>query len=299
MKITPLEIRQKTFEKNFRGYDTDEVTSFLATLAQEWEKLMDEKKDIQFKLDHSEKEAAKLKEVESSLYRTLKTAEDTGASIIEQATTAADQLLQEAQMDAEMLQNDAKQKSQNMIESAEQKAKQIIGDLKIDLQELVTNYEDLLNQRKQLLDHLKELANKTLDTIDGAEDKIKNIDLGAHISIIGKLENEQSVDNAVEKKFQQVQDEILAKKSGIEENKEIPDINISQDNGGQEQSFHKPIMDNEMVTNDHDEEEGKNEIDEDQSKLSQPKPTYVENKAEQSIQKPKSNQSGSFFDQFD
>ena len=28
MRITPLDIRQKTFEKNFRGYDKDEVNGF-------------------------------------------------------------------------------------------------------------------------------------------------------------------------------------------------------------------------------------------------------------------------------
>ena len=35
MKITPLEIRQKAFEKNFRGYNQDEVNAFLQTLSQE------------------------------------------------------------------------------------------------------------------------------------------------------------------------------------------------------------------------------------------------------------------------
>ena len=42
MKITPLDIRQKTFEKAFRGLDKDEVNAFLLTLSQHWEKMMDE-----------------------------------------------------------------------------------------------------------------------------------------------------------------------------------------------------------------------------------------------------------------
>ena len=42
MKITPLEIRQKTFEKNIRGFDKDEVNAFLISLSSEWEKLLDE-----------------------------------------------------------------------------------------------------------------------------------------------------------------------------------------------------------------------------------------------------------------
>ena len=41
MKITPLEIRQKSFEKVFRGYDKDEVAAFLQILGSEWEKSSD------------------------------------------------------------------------------------------------------------------------------------------------------------------------------------------------------------------------------------------------------------------
>ena len=46
MKITPLEIRQKAFEKNFRGYNQDEVNAFLQTLSQEWERVGDENKEL-------------------------------------------------------------------------------------------------------------------------------------------------------------------------------------------------------------------------------------------------------------
>ena len=51
MKITPIEIRQKTFEKHFRGYDKEEVNAFLLTLSQEWERLVDENKESRFRLE--------------------------------------------------------------------------------------------------------------------------------------------------------------------------------------------------------------------------------------------------------
>ena len=44
MKITPLEIRQKTFEKVFRGYEKDEVNAYLQSLSMEWERMLDENK---------------------------------------------------------------------------------------------------------------------------------------------------------------------------------------------------------------------------------------------------------------
>ncbi|HEX8348538.1 MAG TPA: DivIVA domain-containing protein, partial [Hymenobacter sp.] len=85
MKITALDIRQKTFEKAFRGLDKDEVQAFLLTLSQQWERMGDENRELRLKLEHATHEVSKMREVETSLYRTLKTAEDTGNSITEQA----------------------------------------------------------------------------------------------------------------------------------------------------------------------------------------------------------------------
>jgi cell division initiation protein len=56
----------------------------------EWERILDENKELRIKLESTEREVTKLREVESSLYKTLKTAEDTGANVIEQARMAAD-----------------------------------------------------------------------------------------------------------------------------------------------------------------------------------------------------------------
>ena len=57
MRITPFEIRQKTFEKNFRGYEKDEVNAFLLTLSQEWERISDENKELRIRLETTEREA--------------------------------------------------------------------------------------------------------------------------------------------------------------------------------------------------------------------------------------------------
>ena len=96
MKITPIEIRQKSFERTLRGYDKDEVNAFLQTLSQEWERTVDECKELRIKLEATEKEVGKLREVESSLFKTLKTAEDTGANTIEQANKTAELILRPA-----------------------------------------------------------------------------------------------------------------------------------------------------------------------------------------------------------
>lgn len=192
MKITALEIRKKTFEKNFRGYDKDEVDVFLKELSEEWEKLVAENEELQVKLELSNREANKLKEVEASLFRTLKTAEDTGASIIEEANDAAEHIEREAQENAQVMLNDAQTQSQNLIEFAEQKREQIISDLKSDASELVSGYEKLVHQRELILNNLKKLAEDIEDKINISNSDIKHVNIKAHLEMIETLNKSDS-----------------------------------------------------------------------------------------------------------
>lgn len=168
MRITPLEIRQKSFEKHFRGYDRDEVNAFLLTLSQEWERILDENKEWRIKLDATEKEVTKLREVESSLYKTLKTAEDTGANVIEQARTAADLHLKESQMKSDAIINEAKTKAKNTIEEAEARAREILTDMEDRLKLMVDKYKKLEASRDDLLSELRRLADDTLQRVERA-----------------------------------------------------------------------------------------------------------------------------------
>jgi len=177
MKITPLEIRQKTFEKAFRGLDKDEVQAFLVTLSQEWEKLIDENKELTIKLEASQKEVEKLREVENSLFKTLKTAEDTGASMIDQATKTAELHMKETQMRAEALMNDAKSKAKDTIEEAELKARNTLEDMEDRIRSMAQVYRTLENVRADLLSDIKSFASDALDKVDRVKSQIKSFDV--------------------------------------------------------------------------------------------------------------------------
>lgn len=168
MKITPLEIRQKSFERTMRGFDKDEVTAFLVTLSQEWERLIDETKELRIKFEASDREVSKLREVESSLYKTLKTAEDTGANMIEQATKTAELHLREAQFKADEIMNEAKHKAKDVIEESEVSSKALAEEMEDRLKELVEDYKKLEQQRDNLLSDLKRLSNETLERAERA-----------------------------------------------------------------------------------------------------------------------------------
>src|SRR5258707_6299871 len=169
MKITPLEIRQKSFERTLRGYDKDEVSAFLQSLSQEWERTLDECKEMRIKLEATEKEVSKLREVESSLFKTLKTAEDTGANVIDQANKTAELVLRENQLNADALLHEAKTKAKNTIEEAEASSKQMLAEMEDRLKTLGQHYKNLELHKENLLGDLKRIASETIDRVERAK----------------------------------------------------------------------------------------------------------------------------------
>lgn len=170
MNITPLEIRQKEFEKGFRGYDKDEVAAFLNSLSVEWERLNDKSKELHYKLESAENEVKKLREVENSLFKTLKTAEDTGANMIDQATKTAELHMRETEMKADALMSEAKHRAKTIIEDAENKARTIVDDMEDEIRQLEQVYRSLDANKTSLMSDLKMLAEDILTKIGRHED---------------------------------------------------------------------------------------------------------------------------------
>ncbi|OKL39235.1 DivIVA domain-containing protein [Pontibacter flavimaris] len=185
MKITPLEIRQKTFEKAFRGLDKDEVNAFLLTLSQQWEKLQDENKDLRMKLDASHRETQKLREVESSLYKTLKTAEDTGNSILEQAKRSAELQARESDLKTDEMMSRARNEARQMLEEAQRQSERVIAEM----QQHVKSLDQECRQMENYLDHLvRDLRNLASETLENAEKAKAKPKAGTH-SILSKAAN--------------------------------------------------------------------------------------------------------------
>jgi cell division initiation protein len=172
MKITPIEIRQKTFEKKaFGGYDKDEVTAFLQALSQEWEKLNNDLRETRLKLEIADKEVRQLRQVESSLFKTLKTAEDTGSHIVEQARKDAELKVKEAQLKADEILNDARNQAKNLVQKADAKSKTILQQVLSEIKKIKGECVMLENYKENLLAELKNLSYSILDRVNRSEGK--------------------------------------------------------------------------------------------------------------------------------
>ena len=190
MKITPLEIRQKDFEKKLRGYDKDEVNAFLQSLSNEWERVLEENKELSLKLKQAEKEVSKLREVETSLYKTLKTAEDTGANVIDQANKAAELHMKETKMNAEALLSESKNKARAMIEQAEMEARQIIEELQDAVKGIEQNHRDIENHRQNALQELKNLSVTLIEKVERNTGETKEFKFDDYVKRVKKLARE-------------------------------------------------------------------------------------------------------------
>lgn len=171
MKITPLEIRQHEFEKTFRGYNIEEVDSFLANLSQEWERVLNESKMLRMQLEIAEKEANKLREIEMTLFKTLKTAEDTSTMITEQANQQADKHIQESKLQGEKLLMDAQQKANGIIRQAEERARYIKEEVLGDVKVLERDFRAMDHYKTNLLVQMRSLSTATLEHVQRFEDK--------------------------------------------------------------------------------------------------------------------------------
>lgn len=171
MKISPIDIRQHTFEKGFRGYDVDDVNAFLNSLSQEWERVMSENKMLKMQLEIAEKELNKLRDVEMTLFRTLKTAEDTSTQITEQANKAAEKYLEESRRKTDETIADTNRKAAMIVQDAENEARYVREEIINELKNQERDFKAMEKYRDNVVVQLKSLVSSTIETVERFEKK--------------------------------------------------------------------------------------------------------------------------------
>jgi cell division initiation protein len=183
MKITPIEIRQKDFERVFRGYEKEAVDAFLGALSQEWEKLNEDIRVLKMQLEISEKEVNRMKELEGTMFRTLKNAEDTRTRIAEEASIEAEKLVADANNEAQKILGNAEnqvldittnaQKQANLlIVDAESKSRFILEEAQSELKGLERDFKGMERYKEQMVKDLKTFTNETLERINRFEENL-------------------------------------------------------------------------------------------------------------------------------
>ncbi len=172
MRITPLEIRQHTFDKSFRGYDTESVDAFLLSLSQEWERISEDVRNSKQQLEIAEKEIVRMKEIENSLFKTLKAAEDAQQNINAKAEAESSLITDKARQDAEEITNEAQKKANMLVSESENKAKFLVEEAVNDLKNYERDFKAMERYKDYLVVELKSFANDALDKVTKFEERI-------------------------------------------------------------------------------------------------------------------------------
>ncbi|WP_103664181.1 DivIVA domain-containing protein [Gracilimonas amylolytica] len=167
MKLTPLEIKQQTFEKNLRGYDTADVQAFLTLVSNEFEHLLNKNKELEQEIDKLQDRVKHYERVEDALHETLQTAKES----VEQKMTGA------------------RQEAKSTIEKAEMEANAII-------QEANHNRQQIRQSILRLLDRREEIINGISAYLDNAKKSIEQF--GNDEMDVFKLPKEVNLEEAID-----------------------------------------------------------------------------------------------------
>lgn len=110
MRITPLDIQQKQFPYKFRGFDDEEVYTFLEIIREEMEDLLRENASLKENSIRLENQIKEHKDMETTLRETLVTAQQMVEEYKSNARKEAELLIKEAEIRADALVKEAQEK---------------------------------------------------------------------------------------------------------------------------------------------------------------------------------------------
>jgi cell division initiation protein len=148
MKISPMEIQRQTFSKRFRGYDPEEVRTYLNLVAEELQQFQREQAALQQEAQFLRSIVDEHRQREEILKNTLLTAQRVSEEIRETARKQGEMTVKEAELQADKL-----------VELAQGRAKSIERetlDLRAMRQMLRSDVRALLERIQHILDAQEE-----------------------------------------------------------------------------------------------------------------------------------------------
>ncbi len=148
--VTPFDIERKEFSKAMRGFNVDEVDSFLDEIILSMQELIDENNQLKLQMEAMKGQLSKYETSEASVMSTIESAKKLMNDISESAERRAEIIIKNAQLDAEVIQRDAKDSVAKLTEEGER------------LRERVSRYRERFRQ----------LLEDELSQLDGSSEEL-------------------------------------------------------------------------------------------------------------------------------
>jgi cell division initiation protein len=144
MKIAPIDIAHKTFNRKVMGLDPEEVMEFMRDVADQMEEIIRERNSL--------KEALRQKEMSLMDY---KERDETLKSTIQTAAKMSDGIRADAEREAKLIVGDANQKSEMILKDSRDQLKRVyqeIADLKRLRMQFEVNLRTICQSHVQMID---------------------------------------------------------------------------------------------------------------------------------------------------
>lgn len=148
MKVTPLDLKQQRFKTAIRGFDRDEVTTFLEDAADGFEDAIREQERLRQEVSHLESILAEHRGQERNLRNALLTAQKLADDIRENAQQEGARIVREAEGRADLI----LQKAQGRLEDVQRE----IDGLRMKRREVETSLEALMSTLNNTLEFVRE-----------------------------------------------------------------------------------------------------------------------------------------------
>lgn len=147
MKMTPLDIRQKRFELNLRGYSKKEVEGFLELVAGEFEEVVRENISLKEEVKRTQASLELHLDREKTLQETMVTAQRISEDVKATARKEAEVLIAQAELQADKIVAGANDRMVGIVKE--------INELKRQKVQFESHLESLIDSHLKLLDTWK------------------------------------------------------------------------------------------------------------------------------------------------
>ena len=162
--ITPVDLENKEFKKSFRGYDVEEIETFLSELAKDYARVYRENASMKDKNAMLSDTVENYKEMEETMRSAIISAQRTSEEILRNAHEQADTIIREAKVRAQELMNEADKNIQDLNrEAAEIEGRNSL--LRAKLRAVLNTYLGMLDEIPATeAENVKELKKPVAET---------------------------------------------------------------------------------------------------------------------------------------
>ena len=172
MRLSALDIKKQEFKRGFRGYDEDEVASFLDMLAGQWQELVEDTRRLEEKVRELENKLDHYQKVEGALQEALTTAKHSSKSAAEEAERRSALILDEARLKAESMKKEAAHEKMILKQDAD-KLRGRRGDIIVRMRSFLSGELAMLEkfEREDPSTLLSQIPKSQLDEIQDASNR--------------------------------------------------------------------------------------------------------------------------------